>query len=869
MSVRRFAFGRKPAAIFLAVAISVSLSPLAYAIEPLAAQLAATSSAPDTSFTAEATDAPATDTFADTSSAPADAASQSASLTPFEENALLEDSAPFEDSALPDPSFTPSASLSSALVQDSPLPEGSYYIRPACSLTRMLDIYHSSTSSGANLQLHHSNKTSAQVFTLKVDEQGYYTIHTSFNMVLDVAGALSGANVFQNSPVTKSADDTDSATDSANNPTKSALSTPADNTGQKWILQDFGEEGYEVVSALSFSDTLLCLDLYHSIDADGTNLQLYRKNDSHAQRFFFLPVDYTHPGSQSIQEGVYTLHPLVNTALALDMPAAQDTSGLRVQTYLSNATVAQMFQIRFVSGAYKIVPMSSGKPLSVSAEAIVAKSAVVQQDATDRPSQAWQIEVTGYDGSFPVAVFRALESGLALDVPQSSLVARTPLWLYRPNNTNAQRFVLRAVQTTLAEGIYGFVPRYAQDKRIDIPQSSHDTGLIPQIYRANQTGAQAFELLYATNPNDPQNTHTYAIRTAHSGKYLTEGPSGVISQQPAFAKEAPSTQQLWTIELFVGGHIITNVATGNLLCGAGSAVTSSATQDLTSQGGFAPEHYFHIRPASIIQTGAYELYTPENNRLDVPNNSNQAKTATQLCYANGSEAQKFILKDAGEGLLSIKKVYSDMVLDVARSAAHSGATIWIYPSNNTDAQRFLLVPSGDGWYLLKAQCGPYLAAATDATGAALVTTTDKSSAQRFRLQETEVWPQGFTAAHEGTYAEVNLTLQKMLFVHNGEIVIYSDIVSGAPVSLTPTGIFQILYVQTDTRLIGPTWNVAVNYWFPITWDGYGLHDATWQPAFGGDLWRTNGSHGCVNMPLDVATTFYQYAAAGTTVLIHY
>jgi len=39
--------------------------------------------------------------------------------------------------------------------------------------------------------------------------------------------------------------------------------------------------------------------------------------------------------------------------------------------------------------------------------------------------------------------------------------------------------------------------------------------------------------------------------------------------------------------------------------------------------------------------------------------------------------------------------------------------------------------------------------------------------------------------------------------------------------------------------------------------GIGLHDATWRYQFGGNIYKWNGSHGCVNMPLNAAKVVYE------------
>ena len=59
----------------------------------------------------------------------------------------------------------------------------------------------------------------------------------------------------------------------------------------------------------------------------------------------------------------------------------------------------------------------------------------------------------------------------------------------------------------------------------------------------------------------------------------------------------------------------------------------------------------------------------------------------------------------------------------------------------------------------------------------------------------------------------------------------------------------------------------VNYWMPYN-GGEGLHDATWRDEFGKDIYKTSGSHGCINMPLDIAEQVYNNVEVGTIVEVY-
>jgi lipoprotein-anchoring transpeptidase ErfK/SrfK len=50
--------------------------------------------------------------------------------------------------------------------------------------------------------------------------------------------------------------------------------------------------------------------------------------------------------------------------------------------------------------------------------------------------------------------------------------------------------------------------------------------------------------------------------------------------------------------------------------------------------------------------------------------------------------------------------------------------------------------------------------------------------------------------------------------------------------------------------------------------GVGLHDASWRSVFGGSIYETNGSHGCVNMPYIVAKSIFDNIDVNTPVICY-
>lgn len=119
-----------------------------------------------------------------------------------------------------------------------------------------------------------------------------------------------------------------------------------------------------------------------------------------------------------------------------------------------------------------------------------------------------------------------------------------------------------------------------------------------------------------------------------------------------------------------------------------------------------------------------------------------------------------------------------------------------------------------------------------------------------------------------TYVEISIEKQKMWFYKNGKLLVETDVVTGLTNGKrdTPTGVFCIWSREKDRTISNPP--VHVDYWMPIDWTGVGLHDASWRSSFGGNIYKSNGSHGCVNTPLEAIRKIFENTVTGTPVIIY-
>ena len=121
-----------------------------------------------------------------------------------------------------------------------------------------------------------------------------------------------------------------------------------------------------------------------------------------------------------------------------------------------------------------------------------------------------------------------------------------------------------------------------------------------------------------------------------------------------------------------------------------------------------------------------------------------------------------------------------------------------------------------------------------------------------------------------TYIEVDLARQKLWYYKDGVLQLETNVVTGNPTkgNGTPTGTDRIWSRERDRYLTGETYRSKVSYWAPINWSGVGLHDASWRSIFGGNIYKSSGSHGCVNIPVPVMKNLFPQTFTGMPVIVY-
>ncbi len=124
-----------------------------------------------------------------------------------------------------------------------------------------------------------------------------------------------------------------------------------------------------------------------------------------------------------------------------------------------------------------------------------------------------------------------------------------------------------------------------------------------------------------------------------------------------------------------------------------------------------------------------------------------------------------------------------------------------------------------------------------------------------------------------TYIAIGIKAQTMWYYKDGKCLLKTPVVTGNTSKKmgTPTGVYAIAYKQRDHVLRGEDYESPVDYWMPFyEYRGIGIHDASWRAAdaFGKEIYKINGSHGCVNTPTEAVKTLFQMVESGTPVVVY-
>lgn len=125
-----------------------------------------------------------------------------------------------------------------------------------------------------------------------------------------------------------------------------------------------------------------------------------------------------------------------------------------------------------------------------------------------------------------------------------------------------------------------------------------------------------------------------------------------------------------------------------------------------------------------------------------------------------------------------------------------------------------------------------------------------------------------------SYVEVSIDAQMMWIYSDGQLVLSTPVVTGLPGTNTVPGAYQVWNKESPSVLVGYNphydreYQQPVDYWIAFDDNAQGIHDANWQPYFGGTAYLTSGSLGCINTPPGIMPQVYEWVYYGMPVIIY-
>lgn len=124
------------------------------------------------------------------------------------------------------------------------------------------------------------------------------------------------------------------------------------------------------------------------------------------------------------------------------------------------------------------------------------------------------------------------------------------------------------------------------------------------------------------------------------------------------------------------------------------------------------------------------------------------------------------------------------------------------------------------------------------------------------------------AARTYKWIDIDLSSQSLRAYSGNTVVYYTRISSGTSRHPTVQGTFRVYTKLRSQRMRGGVGrehydlpNVPHVMYF---YGSYAIHGAYWHNNFGHPM-----SHGCVNLPLGIAGSLYNWTPVGTTVVVHW
>ena len=251
----------------------------------------------------------------------------------------------------------------------------------------------------------------------------------------------------------------------------------------------------------------------------------------------------------------------------------------------------------------------------------------------------------------------------------------------------------------IENGVYEIETNLGTSKVLDISAGSIENGANVQIWGRCNVFQQRFKITYL-------NDGYYSIKSVKSGKMLDVAGAGKEKGTNVWQYEENGTDaQKWKFEKTEDGKYIIVSKCNDLALTLASKSPQDGTNIEVNENLNGENQKFKLRKIEeiksekTIENGVYTIFTAldQNKVLDVSEASKKDGANIQIWDNVNVPQQKFYVSFE-KGYYTIKNVNSGKMMDVAGANTATYANVWQYEGNGTDAQKWIIKQTEDGYY---------------------------------------------------------------------------------------------------------------------------------------------------------------------------
>ena len=598
--------------------------------------------------------------------------------------------------------------------------EGEFVIASALGGRNALQLNGSGSASSSALSINRSDMGKDQMFSFEKDTatglMRIRSVGSSNYLSLNVSGSKMSPNV-------------------------SAKAYSADDKAQLWLVEKGADNNVVICAALNAN---YCLDVSGGSSSEGTQVALYVKNGTAAQKWAVYNASPDIQGGHTVDDGVYSI--LAKSDLSKALAVSGSGNGSNVQLTDADGASAQRFRFELgADGFYTVTNLRSGKVLDVADGSVLPGSNVQQWSGWGGDAQKWAVRDNG-DGSYSL-VCKA--NGLALDLDGTASGSNAQAWT--PSADRSQSFSLEPAsgQRTVPDGTYVVSTGLDRGKVLDVSGGSVSDSARIQIYESNMTNAQAFRFTF------DEKTGYYEIANVGSGKVLdAAGGSSADGTRVQQYSSNGTMAQRWSVVADGDGYRVCSALDDSKVLDVKWASSANGTDvQLYGANGSAAQRFYlsstEHEPVSSCEDlgldGWYEIVPSESDALcvDVSSASKSDGAKVQLYNKNQTLAQLFKF-EYSDGYYRLVSLNSEKAIGVKNGSVVPGSAVVQSSKQEDGSQQFSIKANPDGTYTFTCVANALsLSCSSLDSEAPIVSQSSDSGYCTFRLEKREyVVPEG-------------------------------------------------------------------------------------------------------------------------------